>query len=294
MNKKSVVINKYYGGLGNQMFQYVFGLNLESQGRKVLADTSWYQGEKCEFCLKKVFPYILLERDEKQIGIFNEYLAHRSFGMKALNKVFPFTGKMYREKREFVYDARAICTLKTAVSGYWQCCRYVHNVSKKLKEQFVFTKDLPSGMWDVLNMIKGDNAVFLHVRGGDYVSVSGAAQLFGNICTKDYYQRAVSIIKSRLDSPSFWVFTNDKKYAKSILANMEKIYFVSDYIGKPYEDWIDLMLMSKCKHAIIANSSFSWWGAWLIGNKDKIIIAPEKWVNRKQDFNICEPYWIKI
>lgn len=100
-------------------------------------------------------------------------------------------------------------------------------------------------------------------------------------------------MKDKLTHPIFYVFTNDKKYAQSVLKE-DNVNYVSEIINEPYEDWIDLMLMSKCKHGIIANSTFSWWGAWLIENKEKIIIAPKKWINKNLIADICNPEWVKI
>ncbi len=297
MKKKSVIINQYRGGLGNQMFQYAFGLNLEKQGKKVFADTSWYHEKNClreGFRLGEVFPFVQLNDVEKDVSIFYRYSIRRGIGTKIINKIFPFTRKIYLEKREFLYDIKALQTSKRAVSGYWQCYRYVHNVSQELRKQFTFAQSLPHEMQDLLAGIKNSSSVFLHIRGGDYIKQPQVYKLYGNICTKDYYKKAIAMMKMKLHSPLFFVFTNDRPYAKSIITETDDIYFISDFISRPYEGWLDLMMMSKCKHAIIANSSFSWWGAWLIENRDKIVIAPEKWLNRKQDFDICEPDWIKM
>lgn len=297
MDRKNVIINQYRGGLGNQMFQYAFGLNLEKQGKEVLTDTSWYQGENCfgeEFRLKKVFPFVLLKTDGKQVRAFNRYLTQRWLVVKAANRVLPFTSKVYWERNEFAYDMKAMHTSKAAVSGYWQCYRYVRNISQELRKQFIFRQDFSSELQDILNKIKGSNTVFLHIRGGDYIKNPKAFRLYGNICTVDYYKRAILLMKKKLYNPVFVVFTNDIKYAQSIIPGKEDMFFVSDFMNEDYEDWVDLMLMSSCKHAIIANSSFSWWGAWLIRNKDKIVAAPRKWINRRQNFDIWEPEWIKV
>lgn len=293
----NMLINRYAGGLGNQMFQYVFGLNLKQNGKYVIADTAWYDREiSCGimFSLEQVFPSVLLNRDVEKVEQLEQSLNSRWIGTRILNRLFPDTRKIYIERKEFQYDEGAFQTKKVGVSGCWQCYKYVDNVSEKVREDFTFAGSYPLEAQIMLKNIENSNAVFLHVRGGDYNSELYARKLFGNICTAEYYNSAISVMKKKLSNPVFWVFTNDKKYAKSILANVENIYFVSDYVSGLYEDWIDLLMMSKCNHAIIANSSFSWWGAWLIENKDKVIIAPKKWTNKKKNFDICDPHWIKI
>lgn len=297
MDKKSVVINKYCGGLGNQMFQYAFGLNMEKQGKRILADTSWYHGKNCfgdGFLLKKVFPYVLINRDENQVKTLNRYLAQRWITTRIANRIFPFTSKVYWEKNKFAYDVQALETSKKAVSGYWQCHRYVDNVSQELRRQFIFKYPLLPELQDLLDKIQYGNAVFLHIRGGDYIKDSKASRLYGNICTSDYYKKAIYIMKKKLQNPLFLVFTNDIEYAKSIVLEKKEMFFISDVINRKYEDWVDMMAMSQCKHAIIANSSFSWWGAWLIENPDKIVVAPQRWMNRKHNFDIWEPEWVRI
>lgn len=293
----NMLINRYGGGLGNQMFQYVFGLNLEQNGKYVVADTARYDREiSCGivFSLERVFPSVLLNRDVEKVEQLEQCLNNRWIGTRIVNRLFPDTRKIYIERKAFQYDEGAFQTKKVGVSGSWQCHKYVDNVSEKVREDFTFADSSPLKAQIMLRNIENSNAVFLHVRGGDYNSELYARKLFGNICTAEYYNSAISIMNKKLDNPIFWVFTNDKKYAKSILVNMENIYFVSDYVSGLYEDWIDLLMMSKCNHAIIANSSFSWWGAWLIENEDKVVIAPKKWVNKKINFDICDPYWIKI
>ena len=297
MQDDNIIVNKYYGGLGNQMFQYVFGLNLEQKEKTVVADTSWYS-ENCVplgFAIEDIFSEITIRRNEEKVKLINERLKNRWIGTKILNRLIPSTNFIYLEQNEFVYDKKALETNKWAVSGYWQCYKYVDNVSDKLKKSFSFSHhNLDESVLRVIKCIENSNcSVFIHIRGGDYASNLGAKKLFGNICTADYYKNAVAIIKDKLTNPTFYVFTNDRKYAEDILQE-ENVNYISDIVSKSYEDWIDLMLMSKCEHGIIANSSFSWWGAWLPGNSEKIIIAPKRWTNKHLNTDICMPNWIKI
>lgn len=291
----NTIINKYYGGLGNQMFQYTFGLNLEKRGKTVIADTSWYENINNvprKFCLEDVFD-ISLHRDEDVVQMFNKRYANRMIGTKVLNRLVSSTRMVHLETKAFLYDERALKTNKRAVSGYWQCYKYVQNVSEKVRKDFTFINKLPLELGAVLKKVDSCNSVFIHLRGDDYISDFDTRKLFGGICTKDYYKKAISLMKNYIENPVFYVFTNDKNYAQSILEENE-VSYISDDMERSYEDWIDLMLMSKFKHAIIANSTFSWWGAWLMKNKQKIVIAPERWINNCPDADICEPGWTKI
>lgn len=294
--RSEIIINRYSGGLGNQMFQYAFGLNLEKQGKNVIADISWYISNipfREDFHLEKVFPMVHIYRDDETVKALNKRLANRGIGTKIINRVFPKTHYIYLERNEFAYDEKALQTKKEVVQGYWQCYKYVENVSNELRGQLIFSDDLSPKIKRLLEQIEKGNSVFVHLRGGDYVKEPHIYKLYGDICSKDYYRRAVTEIKNKIENPSFWVFTNDKEYAKSVIGK-EDVNFITDFVKEPYEDWIDLMLMSKCRHAIIANSSFSWWGAWLMENEDKIVIAPKKWMNRNCDFDIWEPGWVKL
>lgn len=298
MQKENVIINKYYGGLGNQMFQYAFGLNLEQRGKTVIADTTWYANQNCflrEFALESIFQITMFRRDEEKVRLINKRFEDRWIGTKILNRVIPSTHPIYLEQKELAYDEKALETNKRAVSGYWQCYRYVDNVLEKLREEFRFSyHGLTREIQRVTKCLENaSQSVFIHIRGGDYIGSLECIKLYGNICTEDYYKKSVSIMKDKLSHPLFYVFTNDKKYAESILKEADANY-ISDIISEPYEDWIDLMLMSKCKHGIIANSTFSWWGAWLIENKEKIIIAPQRWINKNSNVDICNPKWVKI
>ena len=121
----------------------------------------------------------------------------------------------------------------------------MQNVSKKIRRDFIFTNDLPLQLQEVRKIIENCNAVFIHLRGSDYIDDAANRKLYGNICTPNYYNKAVSMMKSRLDEPVFYVFTNDRKYAQSILGKNE-VNYISDYIGTAYEDWIDMMLIHYC------------------------------------------------
>lgn len=139
--------------------------------------------------------------------------------------------------------------------------------------------------------IKNSNSVSLHIRRGDYVALSKSKKGHA-LCPISYYKKAIENIAQKIHNPRFFIFSDDIQWVKENLAikyNAEYIDFNRDYPER------DIILMKHCKHNIIANSSFSWWGAWLNENPNKIVIAPKRWMNNLESSDdLIEPNWIKI
>ena len=135
------------------------------------------------------------------------------------------------------------------------------------------------------------NAVSVHVRRGDYVNNKNA-NAFHGVCSPEYYRKAIELIAKRVDSPKYFVFSDDIEWVKEHI-EIPNAVFVSQ---KDIADHEELVLMSKCKHAIIANSSFSWWGAWLNANPNKLVIAPKQWVSdsRVNTVDAIPAEWVRI
>ena len=144
---------------------------------------------------------------------------------------------------------------------------------------------------DIAEKISQVNAVSLHVRRGDYISDKKNA--FIGVCTLDYYKTAIEKIKTQVDNPVFFVYSDDINWVKNNLVIDKTAVFVNHNRGQ--ESYNDMHLMSLCKHNIIANSSFSWWGAWLNTSPDKIVIAPKQWFANMQDTSDLLPdNWLKM
>jgi len=138
-------------------------------------------------------------------------------------------------------------------------------------------------------------SVALHIRGGDYLNNLNAGT-FGGICTKEYYCKAIEYIAQKIKNPKFYIFTNDKEYAKKIVnavldSTGESINYQFVEGNDESHAYIDLVLMSKCKHHILANSSFSWWGEYL-SDQSGITIAPSKWTNDSDNKDIYRENWV--
>lgn len=137
--------------------------------------------------------------------------------------------------------------------------------------------------------MQGCNSVSLHVRLGDYRKPQNSG--FGDICSLQYYRNAIGKIKENVDNPVFFVFSNDIDEAFKFLSSINDTAFV--YMEK--RDSIeDLYLMTNCKHHIIANSSYSWWGAWLGENSNTVTVAPSIWHSERPEWDIYPSQWIKV
>ena len=139
------------------------------------------------------------------------------------------------------------------------------------------------------NQIENSNAVSIHVRRGDYLYNQ---DMYVDLCSTEYYERAIRYICERVDMPSFFVFSDDINWCKQRFDEIDRrILYIDNGNYSPYDD---LQLMSLCQHNIIANSSFSWWGAWLNENKDKIVVAPNQWTKTHRNVDIVGRGWVKI
>ena len=180
------------------------------------------------------------------------------------------------------------------LDGYWQCENYFLDIREELLVELSIKSSLSKKTIAIDNLIsKSTNAVGLHIRRGDYVTNQETLKIHG-ICSLEYYYKAISLLEDKLGDCHYFIFSDDTEWAKANLKIKGDMTIVDHNDGlKSYED---LYLMSKCDHNIIANSSFSWWGAWLNVNKSKIVIAPRKWFNSLDlDDSMIKPSsWLEI
>ena len=196
------------------------------------------------------------------------------------------------EKNEFTLDTAVLNKKSLYLDGYWQTYKYFENIREILLEEFSLKEELNLENRNILNKIKSRNSISLHIRRGDYITNSHTSNVHG-ACSIHYYMEAIEYINRRIDSPVYFIFSDDIQWVKENLEfNNEKVYVD---INDGETAYCDLELMKNCQHNIIANSTFSWWGAWLNINKEKIVITPKKWMNIKRDFSGLIPIgWIKI
>lgn len=282
---KAMIIIRFQGGLGNQLFEYALYKELENAGIDVRADLTAYLSKQDdrEYQLEEVFGIQLKCASKKEI--FRIAGGERNIWGKCIRK-FVKAGHIYNEKRSQNVN---MFSQKDDIylNGYWQSSRWFPSVENKLKETLHF-RNVSDVLKERCNVIAEENSVSVHVRMGDYLQ---AEWLYGGICTKEYYQNAVEYMRKHVDNVIFYVFSDETEKAKDLLS---EIIPEAYYIQATKKDSEELLLMSCCRHNILANSSFSWWGAWLNQYPEKVVIAPTKWNNDDQPRDIYQESWIKI
>lgn len=272
------VVVRLIGGLGNQMFQYATGRAVALRtGAQLMLDITGYAS------------YPLRRFELGELGIQAEIAGDarlRHFGIGAtppsrlgrgLQRLRLKASPLVLREASFSYDAR-IEQVKPPVylDGYWQSERYFTDIAVRLREEFQPSASAGARNADMLGRIAhaGAGAVSLHIRRGDYVSDARTAQYHG-VCSLDYYRAAVRHVAERVDKPVFFVFSDDHAWVQEHFEVGHPLVLVQ--CNDADHGWWDMALMRNCRHHIIANSSFSWWGAWLNPHPDKVVVAPQRW-----------------
>ncbi len=287
------IVIKVNGGLGNQMFQYALLCVFRQKGIKAYLDNielikkgNQHNGYELYrvFNINETYPkniylkYVLLYR-----------LGHN----RITRKILPFTKKYFYYEKNVNFKPEIITYVNGYLSGYWQSEKYFAPISNIIRNAFCFLPDNNKKNNILKQKIFEQNSVSVHIRRGDYLN-SNNFSAFGGICTDEYYQRAMDYIEKKVDCIHYYIFSNDTEYIKSSALFENKEYTIVDW-NTDNNSFRDMELMSHCKHNIIANSSFSWWGAWLNNNINKIILTPQKWINNDNNFlDIIPDGWIKI
>lgn len=178
------------------------------------------------------------------------------------------------------------------LDGYWQSEKYFKPVEDVIRIDFRFKQEMTGRNKELAEEMNGGNSVSLHIRRGDYVTNRKNHKVL-SLCPLEYYQTAVHLIAGRVSNPNFFIFSDDIPWVKSHL----KVDFPCSYIdhNRGMESYNDMRLMSLCRHHIIANSSFSWWGAWLDSRPDKMVVAPARWfANNNEVADLIPGWWTAI
>jgi len=292
------------GGLGNQLFQYAAGralalriensskektsivkLDINGYGHNNGIDTMRHYALSSFNIRAEIASNDEIKKLKYPLGIISK--GWRFFKTKGLRQFnVNFNESIFNSNKSIYFD------------GFFQTEKYFIDFEEQIRQEFTLKNPLSTQASKMAELINYKNSVSLHIRRGDYVNDKNT-NLHHGTCGIEYYEKALEYLKSKLSSIPYsselniFVFSDDIKWAKENLKFDYPTVFVSSTEIPDYEE---LILMSKCKHNIIANSSFSWWGAWLNQNRDKIVIAPKRWVlkGEKNYRDIIPNTWQRI
>jgi hypothetical protein len=289
-----MIIIKLSGGLGNQMFQYAYARNLQTRNplRKICLDISDLQNGYRNFELHhfNITLPIIDELNSKQVYTESSNLV---FG-KLKKLLYPYYKQQIIQEKFYHFDKNLLNIKHNAfVEGYFQTEKYFKEIEPIIRQEFTFKNEPDAANQKFLEQIKGINvSVSLHIRRGDFVNNPTHP-----LQSESFFQKAFCILKEKYPTLHIFVFSNDMVWVKNNLS----IPFAHTFVENNNEanGIEDFRLMTHCKHHIIANSSFSWWAAWLSPYPNKIVIAPSKWVSSQDKYyknlnDVIPESWIKI
>ncbi len=275
-----MIIVKLIGGLGNQMFQYAAARHLSHlRETPLLFDTSYIDKDPGGAYTKRemeldAFNIQIVKATQSEIDFFD--IPHSNKITRSLQRNFPsFFKNVYAAESGSSFNKHFFKFPKnTYLEGFWQSEKYFLAIREIILNDFTLKNKLDTEYEKYLHQIQSLNAVSLHVRRGDYVSNEFVKQHHGNL-PLSYYQDAIKFLNKFQSNLDVFVFSDDIAWCRSHLNLEVNTHFVENLSGSnPHSE---MYLMSKCKHHVVANSSFSWWGAWLNTNSSKIVVAPRKW-----------------
>jgi hypothetical protein len=292
-----MIIVQLIGGLGNQMFQYAAGCSLAvHHNTELKLDTTQCCQDKLRDCDLSVFSItanVALSMDLDRVRRPLTWNIKHPVG--SLRTVIRQNATIrYVKERNFYFDPDIIALPNNIyLEGYWQSEKYFAEITDIIKKEFSFVNPPSKINREIIEEIRGCNSVSLHIRRGDYVSNPIAKEILG-VLGIEYYMHALNFIESKIENPHIFVFSDDIQWARENLKTTLPLRFINH--NRMEMDYEDLRLISNCKHHVIANSSFSWWGAWLDNNYNKIVIAPKSWFNTKSldSKDLIPNEWIKL
>lgn len=293
-----MILIRLSGGLGNQMFQYSIGRYLALKHKTELKYDDGFFEFKNDFNSTKrnfelnIFNTQINKATKNELNLFLK----KGRIQKRLESLFPFFERHHILNEKFhPFDPTVLNSKNnTYLNGYWQSEKYFNSVREVLLSDFTLKAQVQDKNQLLSEKCKSNNTLAIHIRRGDYVSKAENKEYHG-VCSLDYYYSALELIKSKIHStPEIYVFSDDEKWVKENF-KPEQSYTMVD-VNKEKDSYYDLYLMSLCNHNIIANSSFSWWGAWLNSHNNKIVIAPKQWfaTTKIDSSQIVPENWIRL
>lgn len=281
------------GGIGNQLFIYAFYRSLQLEGKKVILDLSWYKNVNDSTHAKyhldifntKIESYCVLPVWDR----IRHILRRRKIDI-ALSRVGIIN--KFVEKDPGMFDEKVLTIRNGYISGTWQTEKYFSKYRDIIRTELRFIGEWSENNQSIKKQMIETESVSIHVRRGDYLKFN---HLYGNICTVEYYNQAMQVLKSKIEETNnihYFVFSDDIAWCKKEL--FSAVSNVTYVMGNEEDtSYMDMILMSYCKHHILANSSFSWWGEWL-SEKQGVTVAPRTWINGLETKDVWRKNWIKV
>lgn len=289
-----MIVVKIEGGLANKMFQFALYKAIAQHSDDVYIDESSFKPswDFEDIRLSQIFDNV--KADAYTPSKFR--LANRhDFFSKSVKVICEKLGYRYYREKGFKYNKYLIQNLSTDcyLTGYWQTEKYFKQIETIIKNCFNFRPLSDSRNIKLAAMFEQEESVSIHIRKGpDYDKI-----ITKGTCEIDYYERAIDYILNAKTNPKFYIFTDNPNWVRSNIKKIE--YTLIDWNPTAgVNNYVDMQLMSLAKNNIIANSSYSWWGAWLNKNPQKIVIAPRVWFNPKSAIkatpDIIPTSWVSL
>ena len=292
------------GGLANQMFQYALYLKLRSMGKEVkFDDINEYRGEGARPIMLSLFGIDYPRASWEEITAFTDGSMEP---LKRLRRgLFGRQAREYRERG--FYDPQVLAFEDMYLRGEFKSEKYFEDIKQQVRSLYHFPKledmhlpeKLDRSTRACLEAIEGSEAVGIHMYRSDSRLDE---ELYEGICTEKYYEGAVRFIQEKCPDAVFYIFSNEPKWVKNWVEhliecqmkegmgrdemNAMRKRFIMVVANTEYTGYLDMMLMSRCRHNIISNSSFGWWASWMNDNPEKIVVAPDKWENDRESEDV--------
>lgn len=293
-NKNSIVIPKIIGGLGNQMFQYAFAraLALKNNAELKLDILDFKNYEFHNYSLNN-FSIQETYATKAEVAPFKRHKRKRGVLGKLLNP-FLYNPRIYVVEEISTFNPQMPqLTPPCYLEGYWLSEKYFLPIKDLIQKEFALKTPLSEYSKGVAEKINATpESISFHIRRGDFVKHASVSKHHG-ICPPEYYEESIRILNEKFPLGEYFVFSDDIEWAKENLKTGRPTTFIGQGPDKNYED---LELMRLCKHHVLSNSTFGWWGAWLSGERgNAITIAPKKWLAKPFDTSDLIPTrWITL
>ena len=288
-----MIIARLCGGLGNQMFQYATARAVAYRtGLPLKFDITQFRKDKVvHFYSLNCFNISGTFATSQEIQSLNppRWKIGTVLCCKIKERKVPWYRKNLIKEPDFAYNPDILKINKSSyLVGYWQSEKYFKDIAPIIRNEFTFKKKPDGTRYEIMKKINSINSVSLHVRRGDYMTNPKFAVL-----DLDYYERAINLILIKVSKPEIFVFSDDIPWVKNNLKIPLPLHYISN--NGTTKDYEDLQMMKECRYHIIANSSFSWWAAWLAEYSQKIVIAPNKWFNiNKNTKDLIPEGWFRL